>query len=65
VGQLEEDAIFYLRSRGIDHETAKKLLTYAFASELIDQIKVEPLREQIVNILSADLPIQDKELALT
>ena len=44
VGQLDEDAVFYLRSRGIGEEAARSLLTYAFASDIVERIKVEPVR---------------------
>ncbi len=47
VGQLDEDAMFYLRTRGINKEESTILLMYAFAYEVIEKIKVEPLREQI------------------
>ncbi|HTK83265.1 MAG TPA: Fe-S cluster assembly protein SufD [Bacteroidota bacterium] len=45
IGQLDEEAIFYLRSRGVGIENARDMLIYAFASDVIDRIKVEPLRE--------------------
>lgn len=45
VGQLDEDAIFYLRARGIPAEAARALLTYAFASEVVERVKPAPLRE--------------------
>lgn len=51
VGQLDAEAVFYLRSRGIDETAARGLLTYAFANEVIDKIKVEALRVQIEQIL--------------
>ncbi|MCS6975196.1 MAG: Fe-S cluster assembly protein SufD [Cyclobacteriaceae bacterium] len=38
VGQLDEDALFYLRARGIDKETAKAMLLYAFAAEVIETL---------------------------
>jgi len=44
VGQLDEDAVFYLRSRGIDKGKAQGLLTYAFAEEVVSRIGVAPLR---------------------
>jgi Fe-S cluster assembly protein SufD len=44
IGQLDSDAIFYLRSRGIDLESARHLLTYAFAGDFINRLKIEPLR---------------------
>ena len=47
VGQLNEDAIFYLKTRGIDEEAARKLLSYGFANEVIESIKVEPLRAEM------------------
>ena len=47
VGQLDKDAIFYLRSRGIGHEDARSLLTYAFANEIISRIKIPSVREQL------------------
>jgi Fe-S cluster assembly protein SufD len=42
IGQIEEDALFYLRSRGIDEVSARNLLLYAFAGECLDRMK-EPL----------------------
>jgi len=42
IGQIDEDALFYLRSRGIEESTARKLLLYAFAGECLDRMK-EPL----------------------
>ncbi|HEX6202597.1 MAG TPA: Fe-S cluster assembly protein SufD [Thermoanaerobaculia bacterium] len=56
VGQLDEDAVFYLRSRGIGEAAAKSLLTYAFASDVVSRIAVEPVRHEIEEILFARLP---------
>jgi Fe-S cluster assembly protein SufD len=47
IGKLDQDALFYLRTRGLDIETARGLLTYAFVSEVLDRIKVESLRVQL------------------
>ena len=44
VGQLDEDALFYLRSRGVDAVHARQLLTYAFAAEVLERIAHSPLR---------------------
>jgi Fe-S cluster assembly protein SufD len=55
IGQLDQDAIFYLRSRGLGLEAARSLLTYAFASEMISRIKVEPIRAQLDNLLMTRL----------
>jgi Fe-S cluster assembly protein SufD len=51
VGQLQEDAIFYLRSRGIGAEAARGLLTYAFANDIISRLAVDPLRVQLEDFL--------------
>jgi Fe-S cluster assembly protein SufD len=47
VGQLDENSMFYLRSRGISKDEARILLMYAFAYEAVEKIRVEALREQI------------------
>jgi Fe-S cluster assembly protein SufD len=44
VGQVDPDAVFYLRSRGIPRAEARALLTYAFTAELIDRIGIEAIR---------------------
>lgn len=44
IGQLDSDGLFYLRSRGIELEAARALLTYAFASEITSRIKEERVR---------------------
>jgi Fe-S cluster assembly protein SufD len=56
VGQLDADALFYLRSRGIGEAEARGLLTYAFASDILGRIKVEPLRSALEDLLFAQLP---------
>jgi len=45
VGRIDETALFYMKSRGIDRETARKLLTYAFAADVLETIEVEAVRE--------------------
>jgi Fe-S cluster assembly protein SufD len=44
IGRIDEQALFYMKSRGIAQETARKLLTYAFAAEVLETIELEPLR---------------------
>ncbi|MGE3920817.1 MAG: Fe-S cluster assembly protein SufD [Gammaproteobacteria bacterium] len=44
VGQLEDSSLFYLRSRGLDLEEAKKILIYAFAREIIDRVEDNALK---------------------
>ncbi len=56
VGQLDDNALFYLRSRAIDEETARSLLTFAFASEVVAQIKLQPIRERLERIVLGKLP---------
>lgn len=55
-GQLDPTALFYLRSRGIGEAAARSLLTYAFASDLVQRIRVEPLRAQVEAHLRSRLP---------
>ncbi|MCK6618563.1 MAG: Fe-S cluster assembly protein SufD [Cyclobacteriaceae bacterium] len=54
-GQLDEEAIFYLRSRGINHETARAMVLYAFASEVLETITDTSLRTYIDNLVSERL----------
>lgn len=56
IGQLDDDAIFYLRSRGIPEASAKSLLTYAFANDVVQRVKLDVLREQLDTYLFEHLP---------
>jgi Fe-S cluster assembly protein SufD len=47
IGRLDEDALFYLESRGIDPAAARDVLVYAFANELIAHVPIAPIREQL------------------
>ena len=51
VGQLNEDELFYLRSRGLQTELARNLLTYGFAEQVIEKIKVESIKRQLNSII--------------
>lgn len=53
IGQIERDALFYLRSRGIEEQEARSLLTYAFASEVLDAFAGLPARKKIEDELFA------------
>jgi Fe-S cluster assembly protein SufD len=55
VGQLDQEALFYLRSRGFGKEEAKLLLMFAFAHEIIDHIDIKPLRERIDDLVNKRL----------
>jgi len=59
VGQLDKNMLFYLRSRGLDADTAKSLLTFAFADEVIRRIKFAPIREQLEFNVGGRLPGAD------
>ena len=56
VGQLDENALFYLRSRGISQEAARSLLTYAFASEMVNLVPLGPLRARVRDLVTSKLP---------
>ena len=51
VGQVDDDALFYLRSRGIDRQQARNLLIYAFANSLVSRIEVPPIRAHLDEVL--------------
>jgi len=51
VGQLDENALFYLRSRGIDAREAKLMLMFGFAHDVVKNIPIEALRERIDNLV--------------
>ncbi len=55
IGQLDEDALFYLRARGVDAATAREMLIVAFATELIDRVPVAALREQLADEIGTRL----------
>lgn len=64
VGQLDQEAMFYIRSRGISADNARMLLLYAFAADIINEISIEPLRQRIDDMvkkrLRGELSVCDK-----
>lgn len=54
-GQLDEDAIFYLRARGINEKNAKAMILNAFALETMGQVKIESVREEIQGLIDQKL----------
>jgi Fe-S cluster assembly protein SufD len=54
-GQLAPEAIFYLRSRGLDEGSARRLLTLGFVREVVDRITVEPIQRYLDRALEARL----------
>ncbi|MDD5569972.1 MAG: Fe-S cluster assembly protein SufD [Bacteroidales bacterium] len=55
IGQLDQDALFYLRSRGISNEEARMMLMHTYASEIINKINIEPLKERMNDLVSKRL----------
>ncbi|GAB4328743.1 MAG: Fe-S cluster assembly protein SufD [Bacteroidales bacterium] len=55
VGQLDEDAMFYIQSRGISEHNARMLLMYAFAAEVVRQIHLEPLHRRVDDLVKKRL----------
>jgi len=55
VGQIDQEALFYLRARGIDEDKARLMMMNAFAHEVIQEIKVEALRERIDDLVEKRL----------
>jgi Fe-S cluster assembly protein SufD len=56
VGQLDENQLFYLRTRGVEERTARALLTYAFARDIVERVRVDSLRTRLENLLLARTP---------
>ena len=56
VGAVATEALFYMRSRGLDHGTALSLLIHGFASEIIETVKLEPFRDHLDRLVAGTLP---------
>ncbi len=50
VGQIDQTSLFYMKSRGIDAETSRQLLTYAFAADVLETIENETIRDELERI---------------
>jgi Fe-S cluster assembly protein SufD len=55
IGQIEEEQLFYLRSRGIEEASARNLLLYAFAAECLDRMPDSPAREFVAEVIRVRL----------
>jgi Fe-S cluster assembly protein SufD len=55
IGQLDDEAMFYLRARGLTAVEARDLLIHAFAGEILNRVKVESLRTQMESALFEQL----------
>jgi Fe-S cluster assembly protein SufD len=51
VGQLDENQVYYLRSRGIGLEEARRILTFAFANDVVSRIKLEAIRDELERLI--------------
>lgn len=58
VGQMDEEALFYLRSRGLSEKTARSLLVHAFADDVLEHIKAAPVREYVDQLISERLEFE-------
>ena len=55
IGQIDQNSLFYLRSRGIDEDAARALLTFAFLNDVLEEIELEPLKAVIDSTLAERL----------
>ena len=58
-GQIDSQTLFYLRSRGLDLETASRMLVLAFASEIIDTVKPEMLRGHLESLFNSSIALRN------
>ncbi|MCI0787549.1 MAG: Fe-S cluster assembly protein SufD, partial [Chloroflexi bacterium] len=61
-GHIDEDTLFYMKSRGIDHATASRILIQAFAREVIDTVELEPLRDSLDELFLQAIPAERPQL---
>jgi len=55
IGQIDAESLFYLQARGIGKQEARAMLIVAFARDVLDRIKIEPLREMVEGIVGERL----------
>lgn len=58
IGRLDEESLFYLRARGLSEQNARSLLLHAFAVDILDKIKWEPLRQHVDALISERLQFE-------
>ena len=56
IGRIDEEQMFYLRSRGIDEAAAQRMIIYAFAAELTEAISDETLKEAVMQRIAQRFP---------
>ena len=59
IGQLDEAAMFYLRSRGLSVRESRAMLVHAFAGDILNRVKIEPVRNYLEGLITARLPHVD------
>jgi Fe-S cluster assembly protein SufD len=59
VGELDKNQLFYMQSRGIDMDSARTLLTYAFAAQVVEEIEIESLREELTTRIAEQMHLTD------
>jgi Fe-S cluster assembly protein SufD len=57
IGQLDDDALFYMRSRGIALKEAKAVLTYAFASEAVNNMSIPDVKKMVQKLIAEKLNV--------
>jgi Fe-S cluster assembly protein SufD len=57
IGQLDDSALFYLRSRGIPEKEAKGLLMYAFSNNVLDSVKIPEIKQRITKLIAKKLGV--------
>jgi Fe-S cluster assembly protein SufD len=57
IGQLDEDALFYLQTRGIPRKEARGLLTYAFANNILQSVKIDSVKKRINKLIAEKLGV--------
>ena len=62
-GQIDAQTMFYLRSRGLDLETASRLLVQAFAREIVDTVRHEPLRDHLESLFDRSIAVKSLPVA--
>ena len=59
-GKLDDGALFYLQSRGIDEATARRMLVHGFANEVLDYVDLTPLRVHLEQLITATLRASER-----
>ena len=57
IGQLDEDALFYMKTRGIPEKEAKALLMYAFANNVLESVKIPEIKARITKLIATKLGV--------